>query len=167
MKIFVSSAALNAFPITFPSRDRIDWLPVDKLADILIEVLISTSSPHHMKAHNRTQMYHVLNPNTTSWSSLAPNALNLYHKAPYMRPVPFNEWVDTLSRTAGNSIDLGKVPAVKLLGFYRNATKVELKGARLLTSQKAQRASETLRRMEAVSQTWLRTWMEQWGLVEA
>ena len=91
MKIFVSSAALNAFPITFPSRDRIDRLAVDKLADILIEVSISAFSAHFVKERNCIQMYHVLNLSTTSWSSLAPNALDLYHEAPYIRHVPFDE----------------------------------------------------------------------------
>lgn len=36
MKIIVSSPSLGVFPGTFPSRDRIDWLPVDSLSKILV-----------------------------------------------------------------------------------------------------------------------------------
>lgn len=45
MKIIVSSAHLGVFPETFPSRDHIDWLPVDKLSKILVEILSSASQP--------------------------------------------------------------------------------------------------------------------------
>ena len=83
-----------------------------------------------------------------------------------MRGVPFDEWVETISRSALNSADPETIPAIKLLDFYRNAARVELKDARMLTSEKAQEASKTLRHMEAVNQTWIRTWMQQWGLVQ-
>lgn len=117
MKISVSSVAVNGFPVAFPSRDRIDWLTVDMLAEILVEASNSTSSSSHVRERNSTQIYHVINAYTTSWTSLAPQVLDLYHKAPYMQPVPYKEWVDTLRRTAVRSVDIEKVPAVKLLEF--------------------------------------------------
>lgn len=82
MQIIVSSASLNVFLKTFPSRDHIDWLPVDKLSKILVEILSSASHPsNRQKLPDQevsdplgragavgTKMYHVVDPQAASWS---------------------------------------------------------------------------------------------------
>ncbi|KAL8722181.1 MAG: hypothetical protein Q9225_001277 [Loekoesia sp. 1 TL-2023] len=163
--IIISSAVLNTFPVTFPSRERIDWLPVDKLSKVLVEILIASSRAPQLNGRRETQMYHVVNPNSTSWSSLAPEILALYPKTTEMRPVSYDEWVDALSQSADEFIDLETNPAIQLLEFYRKARRVEAKGSRMLTSHKAENASKTLQRIGAVKGTWIRTWMQQWGLM--
>lgn len=113
-------------------------------------------------------MYHVVNPNATSWTSLVPSILGLCTKGMEMNTVPFEEWTEVLSQSAEEVIDAERNPAVKLLDFYRAAAKAG-KGSRMLTSLKAEEASRTLQDVEAVNQEWVRNWMTQWareGLID-
>lgn len=81
-----------------------------------------------------------------------------------MQGVPFAEWIEILGKSADEIIDSEKNPAIKLLDFYRNATKLQDKGSRMILSQKAENLSHTLRRLGPVNITWLKAWMQQWGL---
>lgn len=108
-------------------------------------------------------MYHVVNPSTTSWSTLAPEILASYPKGLDMKAVPFNEWIEALNQSADEFINPERNPAVKLIDFYRDAARVG-KGTRMLTSNKAEKASKLLQHVGAVSQDWVRNWMEQWGI---
>ncbi|KAL9116656.1 MAG: hypothetical protein Q9187_006818 [Circinaria calcarea] len=161
--IIISSAYLGAFPATNPSRDRIDWLPVDKLSKILIEILVSACTAPAEPGRRRTLMYHVVNPNTTSWSTLAPRIRASYPEGIDTRAIPFDEWIEALDQSADEFIDPERNPAIKLLDFYRGVAKVG-KGSRKLISHKAEKASQTLRRVGAVNEGWVRNWMEQWGI---
>jgi hypothetical protein len=84
----VTSAHLGVFPATFPSRDHIDWLPVDKLSPIFVEIMASSSgipriSPDHRSRGSGTDMvrrsstFHVINPQALLWSrDVVPGVLN-------------------------------------------------------------------------------------------
>ncbi|KAL8765546.1 MAG: hypothetical protein Q9209_007417 [Squamulea sp. 1 TL-2023] len=164
--IIVSSAVVGAFPITFPSRDRIDWLPVDQVSKVLLEILASSSRRVRKDGRQGTLMYHVVNPNASSWSSLAPKILGLYPKATTMRAVRYDEWVKALGRSADESADPERNPAIRLLDFYNKAAKAGVKGARMLPSYKAEAASKLLRGVGAVKEDWVKLWMQQWGMLE-
>ncbi len=79
-----------------------------------------------------------------------------------MKTVPFDEWIGELSRTADELIDPERNPAVKLLDFYRGASRAG-QGARVLASQKAEQASKTLTCVGAVDEEWVGIWMQHWG----
>ncbi|KAL7626082.1 hypothetical protein AAE478_002852 [Parahypoxylon ruwenzoriense] len=126
--IIISSQALGVYPSTFPARDRVDWLPVDKLSKILLEILRSASSSSSLfpptsslsspisedrsddededdpKNPPRTQTFHVVNPASTSWSKDVAAALGAAYPttpgAPVVRSVPFEQWVDALRASA-------------------------------------------------------------------
>ena len=143
---------------------------------ILTELLITSSSTIRPEKASRpgTQMYHVLNPKTTTWALLAPKILSFYptasdNKKKQMNAVPFEEWIEFLGQSADGHLDPDRNPAVKLLDFYRGAAKVGKKGqrARMLESRKAEGASRTLRSVGAVNEGWVRNWMQQWGVGDA
>ncbi|XXG95744.1 hypothetical protein Hte_002014 [Hypoxylon texense] len=164
--IILSSMHLGVFPTTFPSRERIDWLPVDRLSLILCEIL--TFAAGH--AAGASQVYHVVNPNTTSWStSFSNNVLTSYPQDIPMRPVTFEEWVRVLARRANEmendvAIEIDRNPAIRLVDFYVDAAK-STKGARSFESHKAVRASKTLLETRAVNSEWVDRWMRQWGII--
>ena len=164
LKIMVSSAHLSAFPSSFPSRERIDWIPVDKLSKILIEILVSssTASQEEVVKHG-TLMHHVVNPNVTTWSSLVPGILDSYSKGSDVRPVPFEEWIQKLEKSVDEELNMEQNPAIKLLDFYQKAAKAK-QGPRMLSSQRAEDASATLQNVGAVSNDWESIWMRQWGI---
>ena len=163
-KIMVSSAHLSAFPSSFPSRERIDWIPVDKLSKILIEILVSSSTASQEEVAKRgTLMHHVVNPNVTTWSSLVPGILESYSKDCNVKPVPFEEWIQKLEKSVDEKLDVEQNPAIKLLDFYQEAAKAT-QGPRMLSSQRAEEASATLQNVGAVNNDWENIWMRQWGI---
>ena len=168
-QIIISSAHLGVFPATFPSRDRIDWLPVDKLATILLNVLETVSSPSSgPRAQNSgTQVFHIVNPHTASWhADFAPAVA----AALGVQTVEFAEWVSALRTSADDAIasgniDLDRNPAIRLLEFYEGTAVAD--SPRILTSLKAEDASPALKTVGRVGEEWLRVWLEQWGLAQA
>ena len=185
LQIIVSSAYLKVFPETFPSRDHIDWLPVDKLSKILVEILSSASHPSNGQELPDeevsdpldragvvgTKMYHVVNPQATSWSAdFAAEVLNAYPDS-RVQPVPFEEWVERLKASAeeaenDKNIDIERNPAIRLVDFYSDAIGAKT-SQRILPANASTEASKTLRELGPLSLGWLENWMVQWGLKSA
>jgi hypothetical protein len=185
LQIIVSSAYLNVFPETFPSRDHIDWLPVDKLSKILVEILSSASHPSNRQelpgeedsnpldrvGAVGTKMYHVVNPHAASWSAdFAAEVLDAYPGS-LVQPVPFEEWVQRLKATAeeaenDKNIDIERNPAIRLVDFYSDAISAK-KSQRILPANASTEASKTLRELGPLSRGWLENWMVQWSLKSA
>lgn len=183
---------MGVFPATFPSRNRVDWIPVDKLSKILLEILASASSvPVQLEKETAqldtapgAQVYHVVNPNTVSWDKgISPAVVSAFHtESTAIKAVPFAAWVELLrrstekyhTRTSGGrefSDDemVKRNPATLLLDFYTESMAEELSStnepkSRMLTTLNSERASETLRYLGPVKQEWLENWMLQWGI---
>ncbi|CAO1601145.1 hypothetical protein XANCAGTX0491_004809 [Xanthoria calcicola] len=164
--IVVSSVTLGVFPVTFPARERIDWLPVDRVSHVLVEILVSSTKSTPKGDASGTLMYHVVNPNAASWSTLAPDILRLYPQRHEMKAVQYDDWVQALANSGDEFVDAEIHPAVKLLDFYRRAAKASKSGPRVLPSHKAEAASRTLRGVGPVRQDWVKVWMQQWGIAE-
>jgi nucleoside-diphosphate-sugar epimerase len=154
MQVIISSAHLGVFPATFPSRDKVDWLPVDKVSDVLLEILQLSCTEG---AGTRNQTYHVVNPNTTSWSKLVPWILASYNRD--VEVVSFEKWLDALSQSAEADVDPEKNPAVRLLDFYQRAKD---ENPRKLQTQDGQ-ARRVLQEVGPVNRDWVNKWMQQWG----
>ncbi|GAM40011.1 hypothetical protein TCE0_034f12025 [Talaromyces pinophilus] len=175
--IIISSVHLGAFPETFPSRDEIDWLPVDKLSKILLEVLASASQPvisqpgslNTLEDDPHTKVYHVVNPYRISWhADFATRLRDAYPSDIPLQPVPFEEWVERLKESADEAEKLGNIdiernPAIRLVEFYAKAAISKEKGRRLWPIATVQ-ASETLRALGPLGSAWLENWMVQWGI---
>ena len=185
LQIIVSSAYLNVFPKTFPSRDHIDWLPVDKLSKILVEILSSASSPSNRQEPTDvevsdpsdrtgtvgTKMYHVVNPQASSWSADFANEVLDAYPGSLVQPVPFEEWVERLRASAeeaenDESIDIERNPAIRLVDFYSGAISAK-KSQRNFPANASTEASKTLRELGPLGREWLENWMVQWSLKAA
>ncbi|KAK7737321.1 putative NRPS-like protein biosynthetic cluster [Cytospora paraplurivora] len=163
-KIIISSAYLGVLPATFPSRDRVDWLPVDKVSSILIEVLLACSTKKGPEQVPSAKVFHVVNHNVTSWSShLMPAVAASYSPGSVgVKLVPFDTWLETLKQSADSStLNVEKNPAVRLLDFYVGVSGAD-KIPRAMSSKKTLHISETLRNVGPVSEEWVRKWMSQW-----
>ncbi|KAK7186799.1 thioester reductase domain-containing protein [Paraphaeosphaeria sporulosa] len=169
--IIISSAHLGVFPATFPSRDHVDWLPVDKVSRILFEVMVSTSETLN-SPESGTQVYHIVNPRTVRWSSdFANDALALYPQGTHVRPVMFDEWVRALNDSTSEidrdgTLQLDRNPAVRLLDFYSAASRPDQEPRSFIT-RRAEKASKTLQETGPINREWLSNWMVQWGFRSA
>ena len=143
-----------------------DWIPVDKLPKILLEILrYSSEQRSPTGSPSSTQVYHVVNPSSTSWSKLAPELLICYPYKIDIQPVSFEEWVEILQRVVETmTADTSEVPAAKLLDFFKHATHDSAE-SRMLSPIQAQKASPLLRSVGCVDALWVSNWMRQWGIV--
>ncbi|KAJ5508032.1 Male sterility NAD-binding [Penicillium freii] len=76
---------LGVLPSTLESLNRVDWIPVDLLADILIQLagvatngtngVNGTANGSSATAHT-LPVYHAVNPNAVDWASLVPMVAN-------------------------------------------------------------------------------------------
>lgn len=170
-----SSKYLKKLPTTLGPVNAIDWIPVDWLAKVIVELLPLQSTyasfPGTKKSKSsNTAVYHVVNPTAVPWSSLLPSIID--HIGTETAMVTFTEWVDELERSvARNEPDqqnLNKNPAAKLLPFFDELRDKALRfpktpAATLDTAQTVQ-CSDTLASLDVVTPDWMALWMKQWDL---
>lgn len=165
----ISSQYLGVFPGIFPGRDRIDWLPVDKVSKVLLEILRSASAD---SATELTQIFHVVNPQAGSWASdIAAAVVPMYPKGD-ISTVTMEHWVEKLrlsvdeAAKTGN-FDIETSPALRLLDFFSNTVSGSSteQRPRWLSSLKAEQSSNTLRDLGPLKKDWLWEWMVQWGII--
>ncbi|KAI9046454.1 hypothetical protein LZ554_009203 [Drepanopeziza brunnea f. sp. 'monogermtubi'] len=145
--IIASSKHLGLLPTSLGAQDSIAWIPVDLLAQIIVELLLSSSpisSPTPTTTATTatttssstplTRYFNLTNPHPKTWSSLLPTIQSFYAPTHPLQPVPFTEWVQRLADSAAATTSdsdakaVERNPAVKLLDFYRDASEVQAEG---------------------------------------
>ncbi|KAI9685329.1 MAG: putative NRPS-like protein biosynthetic cluster [Bogoriella megaspora] len=159
-----SSDFLSFVPESLGPLDQIDWIPVDMLAEAIVEMLLSSSkhgrAPPQDGEHTPGQhasVHHAVNPQTINWASLLPTVqMHIYGN---VRPVPLDAWVDCLANSS--SADPKANPASKLTEFFQSLTRQDRKAV-VFDTKKAQLASPTLANSGSVTPAWMDLWMTQW-----
>jgi hypothetical protein len=110
----------------------------------------------------RCAVFNLINPTTTSWSSLVPVVQRFY---PHIDVIDLKTWVDDLVQINNSKPCVSEIetkPALKLLDFYRGlimnnnfSPQIEL--------QQAKSASITMRNMSPVDESLLENWLRQWS----
>ena len=104
-------------------------------------------------------MYHVVNPQATSWSAdLATGVLAAY-PGNIVQPLLFEEWVERLKASAeeaenDENVDIERNPAIRLVDFYSDAISAK-ESQRVLQATASTAASKTLRELGPLSRDWL------------
>lgn len=168
--LVVSSRHLGALPDSLGSgrMEAIDWVPVDDLAVILVELseALSTGS-------GALSVFHCVNPEVITWQDLVPAIVEeLSTPEKKLMTVSFEEWLTRLQNSAGElDLDEAKMdefvvqnPAVKLLDFYQqllvgggdNGTHGRL------ALDKSVCRSQALADLRPVQPEWMRRWISEW-----
>ncbi|RYC62092.1 hypothetical protein CHU98_g4091 [Xylaria longipes] len=160
--IVESSKYLKMLPSNLGTLDRIEWVPVDLLADIVTELAgIGAKKPSLDEDEDELKVYHAVNPKLGYWQVIAPTILK---KMPAgTRSVPWTEWVQAL-KDAQRTATAKELPGLKLLDFYEGLIMpedVKITPFNLETGVSI-RKSETLRRLAPVSNDWVELWLKQW-----
>lgn len=152
--IVKSSAEISVLPQDLGNMNVIDWIPVDVLSQIMVELALNKQD----QDLDAARVFHLVNPHVTTWSSLLPQVKKRLNARSDkgVKVVPWKEWVE-LIRQAGES-----VAGHKLLRFFE-ALSEEGKQNKFDTS-KTQRSSAHIRRLRAVDGERMELWMQQWGL---
>ncbi|CAD6582894.1 MAG: hypothetical protein ASARMPRED_001098 [Alectoria sarmentosa] len=135
--MIISSVQIGAIPDSLGSTfDRIDWVPIDLLADILVELALERGQPAASCTAPETHhadVYHPLNSHMTTWTGLRDivlDELNSETKKP-LEIIPLHKWIVKVRKDAESAVDSGRNgdsvhleaalrsnPAAKLVDFY-------------------------------------------------
>ena len=176
--LIASSKHLGKIPKTLGPNEMVDWIPVDVLSRVLIELLLPEDCDNNIAAPKQNghlngeealesvsadsaTVYHAVNPRATPWSKLLPAILASFHDKP-PELVTLCEWVTALGESAAKHEDLDRNPAIKLLDFFEQLASAEEDMVRFETMNTV-RVSATLKNLEAVKVEWMERWMRQWG----
>jgi thioester reductase-like protein len=167
--LIVSSITMGKLPETLGPMDDVDWIPVDRLADVLTEIMSCELHPGSIR------YLHLINPNPVRWNTLMAavvsrlERLSKEARSDGSVVVSFREWVDTLEKTSREqTTDVRNIPAIKLQGFFHDlqqkAIHVPRARAALLDVKKTVKLSKSLATMPAVNVSWMDLWIRQWNI---
>jgi hypothetical protein len=150
--------------------NRIDWLPVDLLSDMLVEAMsrkpamASTTdrSSYNSGPVQAAEFLHFVNPHHVEWSNIVSELAA--HMAPRPRIVSYDTWLQALVNASEQDADeVADVPAIKLLDFFQDIGRCDAKRPVFSTSL-TEKACSSLQTCGPVSVAWMKQWMKQWGL---
>ena len=153
-----TSFALGRVPDALPAA--IDWVPVDLLASILVDII------HGTRGTAKLEIFNLVNPKATTWEELLPALQSHKEDAPLL-PTAFKHWIGLLSRVdVNNSQELAAMPAAKLIEFYQGMIEdgQQHDGRLLCDTKNGQAVSETMRDLQPVDQEMMEIWLRQWHL---
>ncbi|KAF7946079.1 uncharacterized protein EAE97_005117 [Botrytis byssoidea] len=165
--LVLSSIHLGIIPESLDSTDHseIDWVPIDLVADILVELTFHARSDQIDGA----KVYHPVNPVLVSWKSLLPTIIETatFGKRNKMTTVPFAKWIERVRKDAEDLHSktnfeemLEKNPAIKLLSFYEGLAKG--RGTSILENKRTVQASDKLRGLQGIEGAWVEKWVQGW-----
>ena len=149
-----SSKHMGCIPDSLGAVGRIDWIPVDVLAQIICELFV-------VENHNsKTDVFHVVNPTPVEWTSLLPVILD--YLGPSVETVSISAWTERLLASTNILLDVWANPAVKLLDFFQRVSYSEEKKFPIMDITNARAYSETLAGLGPVRPEWMLLWLKQW-----
>ncbi|KAF2962888.1 hypothetical protein GQX73_g10685 [Xylaria multiplex] len=157
--LITSSRYLGKLPVSLGRAEIIDWIPVDLLGHIMVE-LATAHSLHSQQVG--AAVYHITNPKSITWRELVPVIRSHIEKATgsMIELVSFEQWLDELCKSEVTD-SLAKNPAIRIIDYFRSL----LTGTPIqLDTTNATKVSPTLRDLEAVNEAWMENWMRQWAL---
>ncbi|QSZ33879.1 hypothetical protein DSL72_005453 [Monilinia vaccinii-corymbosi] len=157
--IVSTSQYMKSVPKKLAAMDRIDWVPIDVLSDVIID-LADLSNPSETSTgypHPSTPFYHLVNPTSIRWSDI--RSVLVEDIGSQCQIVEWSEWVNRLRASAERG-EIKENRGIKLLEFYdRMENSAPLA---TLETDKTVEKSEALGKVGPVNEDWLKLWMRQW-----
>ncbi|PYH89485.1 hypothetical protein BO71DRAFT_487913 [Aspergillus ellipticus CBS 707.79] len=162
-----SSLHVGAVPEDIGSLGRVDWVPVDLVAEVLVALAIGENPDRRT-----VDVFHPHNLHPITWDAIRPvvfETLSTYTGKP-LDVVPFRTWIQRVRAdiAAGGStigedlqVSLEKNPAAKLLNFFDDMASGS-KAENFFDTKRTAERSNKLRAVEAVQPEWLRKWVKEW-----
>lgn len=179
--MIISSVQIGAFPDSLgPTFDQVDWVPIDLLADILMELALEggqSAASYPATDTQHADVYHTLNSHTTTWTALRSivlEELSSQTKKP-MEVVPLRTWIAKVRKEAESAFESGanaddvnleaalrSNPAAKLVDFYEGLVASETVPTNQLVFSETLKLSKTMRELEPIKSEWVRKWIREW-----
>lgn len=163
--LILSSLHLGMIPNSLGNdSSQLDWVPIDILAAILIELTFSES----LEKQKGALVLHPMNPQPTSWSSMLGVVTTTMSQSAKkeITSVPFSTWLQQVQNEAKNlNMDelegmLELNPAIKLLSFYEELAQGE--GWMVADTTRAVKESKQLQQLKGIKPEWMEKWTRAW-----
>ncbi|KAF2636075.1 acetyl-CoA synthetase-like protein [Massarina eburnea CBS 473.64] len=166
-----TSRVLGVLPDELGGLGDVDWLPMDRAAGGVVDVSLHVSASSSSSSASGcagdededVQVYHLVNPHTTSWDTLTPVIRDFYSSSSTIEIVDFDSWIQALQALPPTKENAEAVPGLKLLAFYEGLRKGSGVGLPALGSRRAELVSRTLREGGPVDERVMRKWLGEWG----
>lgn len=156
--LIASSKHLKKLPNSLGQMNTVDWIPVDLLAKVVVELAVNAASSKGNDA--AAAVFHAANPRQNTWDKLVP--IIARGLPDDVEVVSLETWVQALRETADGENHEAQNPAVKLVDFFESLVDNKDKEPFLLDTKRASAVSETLAGLEPVKEEWVDRWMTQW-----
>lgn len=160
-QVLRTSASLCAVPSSLGAASEIDWVPIDLVPKVLME-LIYHDIRDNVETSEPFRVYHLRNPQRTSWALLLPAICSKL--GPETKVVSYSKWLAMLRSSMEAGSDVTKYPAAKLLAWLVSLDMAPSVRLPVLDIRKTAAVSSTLDSMEAVSGIMMEKWMGSWEL---
>lgn len=187
--LVISSLHVGAVPDSLGSSlNTIDWVPVDLLAEVIIELALGETNGSNQNVSNgdravtatprgRARVFHPLNPQPTTWGAVRPIVTDALYASTgkQLETIPFDSWLKKVRHNIEQKVDgrnalkddeieafLRVNPAVKLLDFYEEVMRTQGRPANKLEIRETERSSAKLRALEGVKAEWIWKWVREW-----
>lgn len=189
--LVISSIHVGAIPDSLgPTMSKIDWVPVDLLAEVIVDLALGghnqatqKESAHAARQTKCASVFHPLNPHPTTWESVRQILIDevscsstaVESRKQRLETIPLNVWLTKVRkdmesmagrRDALKDEDLADFlelnPAVKLLDFYEEALKARQEAVNEIGMGQTLGKSATLRDVQGIQPDWIRKWVREW-----
>ncbi|KAL2835427.1 hypothetical protein BJY01DRAFT_259225 [Aspergillus pseudoustus] len=173
--LVLSSLHVGALPNTLgAAMDRVDWMPVDLLARVLVDLALESGDERE-----GVNVYHPVNTHPVSWTDIRPVVAEILARVSgkTVETISFREWIQRVrtdveslgaSAGAGSKVTetelkeaLARSPAAKLLQFFEGIMAETESGSVLDTTVTAQ-LSDKLSAVDAIKPDWIEKWVTEW-----
>ncbi|PLB49801.1 acetyl-CoA synthetase-like protein [Aspergillus steynii IBT 23096] len=155
-----TSRAIGCVPDSLGSAGRVDWLPVDKLAEIIVQLVVLK---HSIDANGMalTDFHHLVNAEPVSYQDILPVIVKRLGEE--VRVVSLSEWVDRLEKSAATT-ENGSNPGLGLglLSFFQGLKATQEEAPVVLDTQHTQDRLPLLGEIGAANGSWMEMWLDQW-----
>lgn len=168
-----SSKALRKIPTTLGNQDRVDWVPMDKAARVVADLALGAlprlgdddSTKTADISRENCEVFHVVNPRSTSWSKLYPVIQTFYKDTEEVtiEAVDYATWIAGLEALPRTKENAEQVAGLKLIEFYESlAPHSGASGLPSLETTRTESLSPTLQQLGEVNEALMRKWLPQW-----
>ena len=164
--LIATSKFLRCLPGDLARMNTIDWVPVDIMAEVLVELALTPGSATAGMPRDgeMMRMFHAVNPRSCEWQDLLPAVRESLGQD--ILVIPFEGWVQELQDSIeAKEMDAGAHPGVKLMAFFQGMVRdgQRAKESVRLATAETEQCSKTLRGLEPVRVEWMKMWLKQWG----
>lgn len=168
------SKFMGYLPDTLAKASRIDWIPVDILAEIIVDEVVYQSQPRPATSDpklmdNNIIYRHLVNPKSCHYTDLLPVLQRRVIRADNRpcKTISLDQWTKELEGYCLQTIQLPNgqgPPGMELLQFFQDLSKTSEHDSIILETKKTVEALPRLGSLSVVCDGSLDSWLDAWKI---